>query len=259
MSNGPNPLQTAWHMMRARRIKVPQPVGESAVDHGSLARVLDRLQRNGVRTLLDASDELIDYRDTLASEDPDELTPTESLAFWINLYNAGALHRAAQAYSHNYESVLRVPGAFSAPWVTVGGESMSLDDIEHGKIRRFGDPRIHGALVCGSVSCPTLRSEPFDGAGLDEQLDSQMRFFLSNGGSRLDRTENTLHLTRVLKWYGGDFVRPHKMPTLRPARASDLSSAISPWLDPDDALYVATIRPRVVFAAYDWGLGCSVA
>jgi hypothetical protein len=109
------------------------------------------------------------------------------------------------------------------------------------------------------VSCPTLRSEPFDGAKLDEQLDSQMRFFLSNGGGRLDRTEDTLHLTRVLKWYGGDFVRPHKMPTLRPARASDIVAAISRWLDPDDARYLVGNRPKVVFAPYDWGLGCSVA
>jgi hypothetical protein len=246
-------------MMRARRLDVPRPTGDAAVDHGSLARVLDRLKRDGVQALEHASDDLADYRDTLATEDPDKLTRSESLAFWLNLYNAGALHQAAQAYSHDYGSVLRVPGAFSAPWVTVRGESMSLDDIEHGKIRRFGDPRIHGALVCGSVSCPTLRSEPFDGAKLREQLDSQMRFLLSNGGSRLDRTENTLHLTRVLKWYGGDFVRPHKMPTLRPARAPDLVAAISRWLDPDDARYVMTIRPRVVFAAYDWGFGCSVA
>jgi hypothetical protein len=246
-------------MLHARRLEVPRPTGDASVDHSSLARVLDRLKRDGVRALEHASDELADYRDALATEDPDQLTQSESLAFWMNLYNAGALHRAAQAYSHDYESVLRVPGAFSTSWVTVRGESMSLDDIEHGKIRRFGDPRIHGALVCGSVSCPTLRSEPFDGARLGEQLDSQMRFLLSNGGSRLDRTENTIHLTRVLKWYGGDFVRPHRMPTLLPARASDLAAAISRWLDPDDARYVVTIRPRVVFAAYDWGFGCSVA
>jgi hypothetical protein len=57
-------------------------------------------------------------------------------------------------------SVLRMPGAFSAPFVTVAGERLSLDAIEHAKIRRFADPRIHAALVCGSVSCPTLRPPP---------------------------------------------------------------------------------------------------
>jgi hypothetical protein len=229
------------------------------VDHVPLARVLDQLRADGVRSLPDAASDLEYYRDVLSSIDPDELTRDESLAYWINLYNAGALHRAGEAYSHDYNSVLRVPGAFSSPWATVEGETMSLSDIEHGKIRRFGDPRIHGALVCGSVSCPTLRDEPFNGTVLDKQLDDQMRTFLTRGGARLDRSNNVLHLTRVLKWYGGDFVRPQAMPTLRPAGASSISMAIIPWLDPLDAAQVIVERPSVAFASYDWGLGCSVA
>jgi hypothetical protein len=109
------------------------------------------------------------------------------------------------------------------------------------------------------VSCPTLRDEPFNGTVLDKQLDDQMRTFLTRGGARLDRSNNVLHLTRVLKWYGGDFVRPQAMPTLRPAGASSISMAIIPWLDPLDAAQVIVERPSVAFASYDWGLGCSVA
>ncbi|GMQ92843.1 MAG: DUF547 domain-containing protein [Acidimicrobiia bacterium] len=259
MSIGPNPLHAAWNMLYARRLRRPRPSGHDELDHAPLAEILGQMRKHGVRSLADAGTHLADYRDALAAIDPDTLNPRESLAYWINLYNAGALHRAGQAYSHDYDSVLRVSGAFSAPWATVAGETMSLDDIEHGKIRRFGDPRIHGALVCGSVSCPTLRSEPFDGPRLDEQLDDQMRFFLSNGGGRLEKSNNTLHLTRVLKWYGGDFVRPHKMPTLRPARVPELAAAISQWFDTDDAAHVTTHKPKVVFTPYDWGLGCSVA
>jgi hypothetical protein len=259
MSNGPNPLAAAWHMLYARRLNKPRPDGDIGVDHAPLARVLDTLRAHGVRSLADAIADLSAYRDALAFIDPDGLNPTESLAYWINLYNAGALERAGKALSQDFDSVLRVPGAFSAPWVTVGAETMSLNDIEHGKIRRFGDPRIHGALVCGSVSCPTLRSEPFDGPRLDDQLDDQMRTFLADGGARLDKANNTLHLTRVLKWYGGDFVRPSKMPTLRPASSRGTSRAISHWLDPVDTAYIAKHNPRVHFASYDWALGCSVA
>ena len=259
MSNGPNPLVAAWSMLYARRLRTPRPEGDIAVDHAPLARVLDTLQSEGVGSLPGAASELEAYRDVLSSIDPDDLTRPEALAYWINLYNAGALHRAGQAYSHDYQSVLRVPGAFSAPWAAVEGETMSLNDIEHGKIRRFGDARIHGALVCGSVSCPTLRNEPFNGALLDKQLDDQMRKFLAGGGARLDRSNNTLYLTKVLQWYGGDFARPQRMPTLIPAGASSTSMAIIPWLDPLDAAHVIVEQPRVVFAPYDWGLGCSVA
>ncbi len=258
MSNGPNPLLAAWHMLYARRLRRPQPRGDGAVDHAPLARVLEGLRSGGIGSLADASSELDAYRDELSSIDPDDLSRAESLAFWINLYNAGALQRASHALSSDFDSVLRVPGAFSALWATVAGEKMSLDDIEHGKIRRFGDPRIHGALVCGSVSCPTLRNEPFAGAELDAQLDDQMRFFLSNGGAALDTASDTLLLTRVLKWYGGDFVRPTRMPTLVPARSADIAIAISGWLDPEDAARISNVQTKVEFASYDWGLGCSV-
>ncbi|MEN8041162.1 MAG: DUF547 domain-containing protein [Actinomycetota bacterium] len=259
MSKGPNPLRAGWNMVYALRLRTPGPGGSRGIDHTELASVLTRMREHGTRTLKDAVPDLAAYRDHVERTDPDTLSPDGALAYWINLYNAGALHRAGQAFSNDLDSVLRVPGAFSAPWATVARETLSLDDIEHGKIRRFGDPRIHGALVCGSVSCPTLRSEPFEAERLDAQLDDQMRSFLAGGGARLDRANHTLHVTRVLKWYGADFVRPSSMPTLIPARSADIAVAVSSWLSPEDALYVEERRPRVVFAPYDWALGCSIA
>ena len=151
------------------------------------------------------------------------------------------------------------PGGFSRTWAEVAGEELSLDDVEHGKIRRFGDPRIHGALVCGSVSCPTLRYEPYAGDRLDAQLDAQMRAFLAGGGARVDRDRGVLGLSRVFLWYGGDFTRPHRMPTWLPARRRHLTSVISRWLSPADATWVAQTTPTVEFAPYDWALACSIA
>jgi hypothetical protein len=154
--------------------------------------------------------------------------------------------------------VLRVPGAFDRPWATISGEELSLNAIEHGKIRRFGDPRIHGALVCGSVSCPTLRYQPF-GPDLNEQLDDQMASFLAGGGAAVDRLSGTLRLSWIFLWYGGDFVRPKRMPTWLPARKRDLARVIARWLPADDAAWVLTSSPTVDYADYDWGLACSIA
>ena len=107
--------------------------------------------------------------------------------------------------------------ALQAQWQaekeTVGQLQTLREEIEHAKIRRFRDPRIHAALVCGSVSCPTLRREPFSGAGIDAQLEAQMRSFLEHGGAVADRPSNALSLSRVMLWYGGDFTRPNRMPT----------------------------------------------
>lgn len=255
--DSPNPLLAGWSMLRSTRVNRPRPVGGvSSPGDGEFAAVLSTLRDGGVPALAGRRATLSSYRATLESVDPDRLTRNESLAFWINLYNAGALDLAAEAFVAAEPSVLRVPGAFRKPWVNITGEELSLDDIEHGKIRRFGDPRIHSALVCGSASCPTLRYEPFRGADLDSQLENQMRSFLSAGGALYDAADGKLRLSRVFLWYGSDFVRPHRMPTWIPVRKRAVAQAVSRWLDLQDRKASATAR--VEFMSYDWGLACSI-
>ena len=259
MGDQPNPLRVGFSILRARRTASPRPSGTGRVDHASLGGVLEAVRSNGVQSLPNHRSALVAYRHHLEAIDPDGLSRHEALAYWVNLYNAGALVLAADAQQEGRETVLRVPGGFSRTWAEVTGEELSLDDVEHGKIRRFGDPRIHGALVCGSVSCPTLRYEPYDGDRLDTQLDAQVRTFLAGGGAGIDRDRGVLGLSRVFLWYGGDFTRPHRMPTWLPARKRRLASAISRWLSPADATWVAQTTPTVEFAPYDWALACSIA
>ena len=261
MSSGPNPAVAVWSMLLARRHLKPRPrrVSSVAVDHGDLAWILEACLGSGVASLVGNAGALEAYRDTMEKFDPDDLEPAEALAFWMNLYNAGALRTAARAYNADAGSVLRIPGAFTQPWATVAGRTLSLDDIEHGKIRRYGDPRIHGALVCGSVSCPTLRPEPFRGAMLDEQLDDQLRLFIAGGGASVSRADNTVWLSSVFKWYGRDFTNPQSMPNLAPANTARLRDTIAHWFPDEDAGYIWANQPSVQFMPYDWGLGCSVA
>jgi hypothetical protein len=258
MAAQPNPIQVGTAILKARRTTRPMPTGTAALAHDDLAEVLAELEQHGTATLPESRETLLRYRDRLAGIDPRTLIRAEALAYWLNLYNAGALALAADAVAADAESVLRVPGAFNEVWANVNGERLTLNDIEHGKIRRFGDPRIHAALVCGSVSCPTLRLEPY-GGDVDGQLDDQMRSFLASGGAAVDRDAGTLRLSRVFLWYGRDFVVPHRMPTLLPSRRRSIANAVAPWLPPRDADWVWTIRPKIEFAEYDWGLACSIA
>ncbi|NIR60830.1 MAG: DUF547 domain-containing protein, partial [Gammaproteobacteria bacterium] len=76
-------------------------------------------------------DDLVLYRTRLEAVAPDTLTRDEALAYWLNLYNAGALDLAAASVATRSPSVLRVPGGFRRPWATVAGEALSLDAIEH--------------------------------------------------------------------------------------------------------------------------------
>ena len=236
----------------------PQPQGAEKVDHTALATILNALKEGGVGALAEQRGPIAAYRDHLAESEPDSLSPPGALSYWLNLYNAGALDLAAETASSGESTVLRVAGGFSRMWATVSGEQLSLTDIEHGKIRRFRDPRIHAGLVCGSASCPTLRYEPFDGQDLDEQLEDQMRQFLVGGGAVRDEASNQLLLSRVFLWYGADFTRPRRMPTMIPARKAAVADALGRWLTPDVEAWRLTSGPKIVFQPYDWSLACSI-
>ena len=218
--------------------------------------MLDALAAGGLRALPAVHADLDAYRREMRAVRPDELSRDEALAFWINLNNAEAVALATEASEAGLTSIVQLGDAFRRKVTAIDGERLSLADIEHGKLRRFRDPRIHTALVCGSLSCPTLRPEPFTGAGLDEQLDQQARSFLAAGGAVASGTE--VSLSRVFLWYGADFVRPHRMPALLPVGRKRVARALVPWLADAERAVVEADGLRVTFQPYDWGLGCAV-
>ncbi|TMB47614.1 MAG: DUF547 domain-containing protein, partial [Deltaproteobacteria bacterium] len=106
-------------------------------------------------------------------------TREQRLAFWINSYNAYAVQLVLEHYSvRSIRAIGWWPGsAFRTkfiPMKDLAGSDLSLDDVEHEHLRKeFGEPRVHFAIVCASVSCPPLRSEAYRAADLDRQLDDQ--------------------------------------------------------------------------------------
>lgn len=257
-SPSPNPISVGLLVLKARRVTRPDPQGSTRLDHSRLGKVLGVLKTSGVSALPAMRPDIAAYRDQMAEVNPDTLTAAGALAYWMNLYNAGALDLAAETAASGKTTVLRVAGSFSRRWASVAGEALSLTDIEHGKIRRFRDPRIHGGLVCGSASCPTLRYEPFVAEDLDEQLDDQMRQFLLGGGAVRDEGSNQLLLSRIFLWYGADFTRPRRMPTILPTRKKTIVDALGRWLAPEIENWRLVAGPKIVFQPYDWSLACSI-
>ncbi len=247
-----------WSIWRALRVRRPEPSGDAVHDHSAFKAILDAVAEGGVAALPSVRSALADYRAELRAVDPERLSRPQALAFWINLYNAEALALAERTVSTNRHTVLRIAGAFDRPTTEVAGESLSLDAVEHGKLRRLADPRIHTALVCGAVSCPTLRHEPYDGTRLDDQLEDQARLFLSAGGAVADREQGRLALSRIFLWYGADYVRPDRMPAWLPPSRRALVEVLGRWLPEEVSAWVDRTRPKVVFQPYDFGLACAV-
>lgn len=142
------------------------------------------------------------------------LTPKQQLAHWINVYNVNVVATIVESYpvdsirDISTDPIIRL-NVFKKERVPVGNAKLSLDDIEHKKIREvFKDARIHFAINCAAKSCPPIRSEAFVGERLDAQLDEQARLFLNGPhGARFERDgdELTIHVTKIMDWFGDDF------------------------------------------------------
>jgi uncharacterized membrane protein YdjX (TVP38/TMEM64 family) len=134
----------------------------------------------------------------------------ERLAFWINAYNLLAIKAVLDHYPTRS---IRDGGSLLSPiWTkkitAVGGTSYSLDDIEHGILRKtFREPRVHFAIVCASLSCPDLRPEPFEAARLEAQLGEQTAAFLANQSKGLlpGPAGKTARVSAIFRWFADDF------------------------------------------------------
>src|SRR5688572_12997438 len=75
-------------------------------------------------------------------------------------------------------------------------------------IRKYNEPRIHFALVCGALGCPELRREPYAPDKLNAQLADQGRKFVRDRSrNRVDANARALYLSPIFKWFAEDFER----------------------------------------------------
>jgi len=155
------------------------------------------------------------YLAALARVAPSEfaaLPRADQIAFLINAYNAATVELILGAYPKHasikdYGSLFR--SAWQKPFVRLLSETLTLDQIEHERLRGprgYGEPRVHFAVNCASISCPMLREEAYTGAKLEAQLEEQtVRFLSDRSRNRFDGNTDTLQLSSIFDWYGEDF------------------------------------------------------
>jgi hypothetical protein len=210
-----------------------------------------------VRTGADRGPDREAARERLAGldqRDLDALGPDARLAFWLNVYNA-ATGDALLSDPAQFDDRRRF---FSKPVVTVAGEDLSLDEIEHGVLRgsqwKYGlgyvpnpfpsafvrrhrlaerDFRIHFALNCGAASCPAVAG--YDAETVDADLDAATEGYLR---SETIVEDGTAYVPRLLLWYRGDF-----------CGGSGIRRILREYgvVDPDEV-------SRIRYREYDWSL-----
>lgn len=178
------------------------------------------------------SDAYAEYRQeclaALRQFDPHRLPSLNAArVFWINLYNALVIDAVIcfGIQESVTEGVIGLLTFFRRAAYLVGGQRLSLEDIEHGILRgnrgnpympgvhfpskdpRLAwslplDPRIHFALNCGGRSCPPIRA--YEAKQLDRQLDLATRGFL-NETVEVNPEQSEVVLSQIFRWYAADF------------------------------------------------------
>ena len=163
--------------------------------------------------------------ETLAHISTDEfkkqlIDDQHKIAFWINIYNS--FFQILRKDKH-----LKQPKIYTAKEMRMAGQKLSLDDIEHGILRRFRykyslgylpnpfasalikswavrsiDFRIHFALNCGAKSCPPIAFYSVD--QLEEQLDLAGTSFIEVD-SKINHKKKVMHISRLFLWFLKDF------------------------------------------------------
>ncbi len=177
---------------------------------------------------------LEEYLEALQAAPVSELDRPEQLAYWVNLYNALTVKVILDHYP--VASIRKIdisPGWFAdGPWgaklVTVEGEEVALDDIEHRILRPlWKDPRLHYAVNCASLGCPNLQPEAFTAENTERLLELGARQYVNHPrGARLE--EGKLLVSSIYDWFEADFggSREGVLDHLRRYAAGDLARAL---------------------------------
>ncbi len=190
---------------------------EATVDHSAWDAFLKAhlVERDGVRLVryadvsAESRDALRRYVADLEAVDVGALDRGEQLAFWVNLYNARTVGLILEHYPVG--SIRDIPGGLftRGPWdldvLTVEGEALTLNDIEHRILRPiWKDPRIHYAVNCASVGCPNLAADAYTAANAEGLLERGAAEYVNHPrGARVE--DGRLTVSSIYVWFQEDF------------------------------------------------------
>lgn len=208
-------------------------------DHSSFDTLLKKyvskagkVDYKGIKSEVAVLDKYLGY---LSQNVPSD-NKNEILAFWINAYNANTIKLIVDNYP--IKSIMDLYGgkAFDQKWIKIGGETLSLNDIENNKIRaEFNESRIHFAVNCAAKSCPPILNSAWTGANLEANLQARAKSFVNNE-SYNNVSSKAVKISKIFEWYAKDF-------------PSDIVSYLNQFSD-------TKIDPsaNVSYIEYDWAL-----
>jgi len=199
------------------------PASQQKIDHGAWDRFLkqnlvaphpsgiNRVRYQAVNS--DDQTALKSYLQTLQALAISSYNRNEQKAYWINLYNALTVELIISRFplasirDINISPGLLVRGPWGAKLLTIEGEKLSLDDIEHRILRPiWRDHRVHYALNSASLGGPNLQPVAYTGDNSEALLEKGAREFVNHPrGVALHKDK--LQVSSIYVWFQEDFGR----------------------------------------------------
>ncbi|KIC49539.1 DUF547 domain-containing protein [Tateyamaria sp. ANG-S1] len=234
-----------------------EETSQARVDHAPWDEFLQNYVREDVQGINRVAYETVteadrarlqNYLAELEDTDVNALSRDEQLAFWINLYNAETVEVILQSYP--VASIRDINDGFLSfgPWdrpvTTVGGRSLTLNDIEHRIIRPvFKEPRIHYALNCAAAGCPNLMDRAWRAATLERDLTEAEHAYVNSFRGVSVAPNGSLTLSKIYIWFQEDFG----------ANEADVLRRLQGVAEAELAAAIAA-QSRVSRYQYDWSL-----
>jgi len=221
--------------------------------------------------------ELKNLLDEFAHLDPNEYRrwPKEDkIAFWINAYNIQMLKIITDNYPiqgsrllnpfYGPNSIRHIKGIWSDYKFIVMDEEFTLAEVNRRFFcKEFGEPRVFFAISHASLSSPPLRNEPYYGHKLHQQLEDQIKRFLSNPQFfRTDKENKKVYLSAILHptWNGKEFVSKFgtdkKFKDQEPETRA-VFNFITNYLSKRDVDFLEVENYSVKYIKYNWTLNDS--
>ncbi|MBL4852768.1 MAG: DUF547 domain-containing protein [Robiginitomaculum sp.] len=148
------------------------------------------------------------YIETLSKQKPSTFERKQAMSYWANLYNAVTVLVVVENYP--VSSILKIrsglrPGPWKRKLVTVEGEKLSLDNIEHDIMRpTYKTPLVHYMVNCASIGCPNLKPTPWSVKNFDAELDVAARAYI-NSPRGVYVKDGKVTASKIYKWFKEDF------------------------------------------------------
>lgn len=150
---------------------------------------------------------LQDYIKSLTSVNAASLSRNEQLAYWINAYNALTIDQIIRNYPT--KSIMNIAGGKvwdqTLPY-QFNGKSVTLNSIEKKTLlgSNLFDARIHFAVNCAAVSCPTLINKAYTADNVQSLLTQNTKAALNNPEFNKITTAQA-SISTLFNWYKADF------------------------------------------------------